>query len=253
MKPNCCAINVAPDITLYHSGPPLDLGPLPSFFYFALSGTESLLLEPFNQPIEFLHGQMIRVFSMTLPGHENNLPATKAIQVWADDYARKLDPINDFLDTFETALHFAIQQKFVDPEKMAVGGLSRGGFVALHAAAREERLKYVLAFAPVTELHKVHEFSSLQDDPAVRSLDLTQVSQKLIHQNIRLYVSNHDTRVNTESCFQFAMSIVKNATAHQVRSPKVDLILYPPIGHQGHGTPPEIFKSGADWIISCLK
>ncbi|HSX13529.1 MAG TPA: prolyl oligopeptidase family serine peptidase [Chlamydiales bacterium] len=251
MKPNCCAINVAPDITLYHSGPPLDYGPLPSFFYFALSGTDSLMLEPYNQPVEFLHGQMIRVFSMTLPGHESNLPASKAIEVWADDLSQKKDPINDFLDAFEKALDFAIQQKFVDPKKIAVGGLSRGGFIALHAAAREERLKYVVAFAPITDLTQVHEFSSIQEK--VRFLDLSQISQKLIQQNIRLYISNHDTRVSTQSCFDFAMSVVKSATSHQIRSPKVEFILYPPIGHQGHGTPPEIFKAGADWIISCLK
>lgn len=253
MKPNCCAINVGPDITLYHSGPPLDLGPLPSFFYFTLSGTDSICLDPFNQPVAFLHGQMIRVFSMTLPGHENDLPASNAMRVWADDFTRKIDPINTFLDSFETALAFAIEQKFVDPTKMAVGGLSRGGFIALHAAAREKRLKFVLAFAPITELNKVKEFAHLQEDPAVRSLNLSQISQKIIHQHLRIYISNHDTRVHTKACVQFALSVVESAGNHQVRSPKVELILYPPIGHQGHGTPPEIFRAGADWISSCLR
>jgi dienelactone hydrolase len=251
MKPNCCAITVAPDITLYHSGPSLDLGPLPSFFYFAVSGNETLLQEPFNQPVEFLNGQMIRVFSMTLPGHEGNLLATKAIEVWADDYAHQRDPLNDFLDQFEIALSFAIQQKFVDPDKMAIGGLSRGGFIALHAAARDQRMKYVLGFAPVTDLHKVEEFSSLE--AIIPILDLKKVSRELIHQNIRLYISNRDTRVDTRSCFEFAMSVVESANQHQIRSPKVELILYPPVGHHGHGTPLEIFKAGADWIASCLK
>lgn len=249
----CCAIHVAPDITLYHVGPPLDLGPLPSFFYFALSGPDSLCKDPFNQPVVFLEGKMIRVFSMTLPGHENELPATEAIQVWADDYARKLDPLNRFLDQFEQALAFAIEQKFVDPNKMAVGGLSRGGFTALHAAARDERLKNVVAFAPVTDLAHVREFKNLQENPAVRALNLSKVCQKLIKQHLRLYISNHDTRVHTRSCIDFAMSVVDHATSNQVRSPFVELILYPPIGHQGHGTPPEIFKAGADWIASCLK
>lgn len=251
MKPNCCAITVAPFITLYHSGPSLDLGPLPSFFYFAVSGNDTLQKEPFNQVVEFLHGQMIRVFSMTLPGHEGNLPPTKAIEVWADDYAHKRDPLNDFLDQFEIALSFAIQQKFVDPNKMAIGGLSRGGFVALHAAARDQRMKYVLGLAPLTDLHQVAEFSYLQ--PIIPILDLKKVSKQLIHQNIRLYISNHDTRVDTRSCFEFAMSVVESANQHQIRSPKMELILYPPVGHHGHGTPPEIFKAGADWIASCLK
>jgi predicted esterase len=242
----CCAINVAPDITLYHSGPPLDLGPLPSFFYFALSGTDSLMLEPYSQPIEFLHGQMIRVFSMTLPGHENGLPAAKAIQLWAEDYERRLDPLSDFLDAFEKAVNFAIEQKFVDPNKMAIGGLSRGSFIAFHAASRDERFKYLLGFAPLTDLSKVKEFTTV---PHFLNLNPT----KLIHQNMRLYVSNHDTRIDTKACLDFAMSVVNSAVSHNVRSPKVEVILYPPVGHQGHGTPPEIFKAGADWIASCLK
>lgn len=251
-KLSCCALTVGPDITLYHVGPPLDLGPLPAFFYFSLSGPDSLTLDPFNQPVQFLQGKMIRVFSMTLPGHECDLPATGAMKVWADDYTKKQDPIDTFLNAFQEALQFTIDQKFVDPTKMAVGGLSRGGFVALHAAAREERLKFVLGFAPITKLYKVKEFSHLQEDPAVRSLDATRLSPNLTKQHIRLHIGNHDTLVDTKSCFEFAMSIVEEANKNHIRSPQVEFLTHPSIGHKGHGTPPEIFRAGADWIASCL-
>ena len=251
MKPH--AIHVAPDIALYHLGPPLDLGPLPSFFYFSLSGTDSLCVDPFNQPVQFLQGKMIRVFSMTLPGHENDLPATEAIKVWADDFSHKKDPIEQFLGAFATALAFAIDKKFVDPNKMAIGGLSRGGFIALHAAARDARLKFVLAFAPITKLHQAREFAALHDDPRVQALDAGHLGHALMHHQLRFYIGNHDSVVNTRSCFDCAMSIVDSAVNHQVRSPKVEFFLYPSIGHRGHGTPPEVFRQGADWIASCLK
>jgi len=249
----CCALTIGPDITLYHMGPPLELGPLPSFFYFCLSGTDSLCTDPFNQPVKFLEGQMIRIFSMTLPGHENRMPATQAMQIWADDYARKLDPIENFLNTLSCAVDFAIQQKFADPEKMAIGGLSRGGFIALHAAARDERFKYVLAFAPITELHRVREFSSLHEDPTVRSLDATHLAKALAHRHLRFYIGNHDTLVDTRSCFNFSMDLVSEAIQKNIRSPRIELSLYPSIGHKGHGTPLEIFSQGANWIASCLK
>lgn len=252
-KLSCCAITAGPDITLYHVGPPLDLGPLPSFFYFSLSGPDSLTLDPFNQPVQFLQGQMIRVFSMTLPGHECNLPPTGAMKIWADDFAKKSDPIDTFLNSFQHALNFAIHQKFVDPNKMAVGGLSRGGFVSLHAAARDERLKTVLAFAPITELYKVKEFSHLQEDPLVRSLNTIHLSRSLIHHHLRLYIGNCDTLVDTKSCFHFAMSVVEEANKYNIRSPKVEFFLHPSIGHKGHGTPPEVFRQGADWIAACLR
>lgn len=249
----CCAINAGPDITLYHTGPSLDLGPLPSFFYFSLSGSDSLTLDPFNQPVQFLHGQMIRVFSMTLPGHENNLPATQAMKVWADDFTQKLDPINSFLDQFAIALDFAIKQKFVNPEKMAVGGLSRGGFIALHAAARDPLLKYVLAFAPITELYKVKEFAHLHEDPQVRSLDAIHLSPSLTDQHIRIYIGNRDTLVDTRASFNFAMSVVDQAHQKNMRSAGIEYFLHPSIGHKGHGTPLEIFRQGADWISSCIR
>lgn len=233
MKPNCSALSVSPDITLYHSGPSLDLGPLPSFFYFSLSGPDSLCLDPFNQPVQFLQGKMIRVFSMTLPGHEPPLEAKDALQVLVDDFAKGRDPIGAFLDSFETALAFAIKEQFVDPKKMTVGGLSRGGGIAFHAAARDERLKQVLAFSPVTKLSSLKEFKSLN----ITSYD----APKLVDKRIRIYISNNDTRVGTRNCFDFVEKLVES-------SPKTELFIYPAIGHQGHGTPPEIFQAGANWI-----
>lgn len=233
MKPNCCALSVSPSNTLYHSGPPLDLGPLPSFFYFSLSGPDSLTLDPFNQPVQFLQGEMIRVFSMSLPGHEPPLEAKDALQLWADDFTKGRDPIGSFLDSFEEALAFAIKEKFVNPEKMTVGGLSRGGLIALHVAAKEERIKQVLAFAPVTKLSKIKEFKSLN----ITSYD----APKLVNKRIRIYISNKDTRVGTRNCFDFVENVVSS-------SPKTELFIYPAIGHLGHGTPPEIFQAGANWI-----
>ncbi len=246
------ALHVAPDVTLYHVGPPLDLGPLPSFFYFALSAPDSLCQDPYNQIVQFLHGQMIRVFSMTLPGHENNLPPTQALKTWADDYTQNLNPIDDFLQNLWTATEFAIQNKFANPEKLAIGGLSRGGFIALHAAARDPRFRFVLPFAPITEIDKLHEFTSIQDAPAIRSLNVMHLKQNLWDRSIRFHIGNHDTLVDTKACFHFVMNLVEEAAHHNLRSPQIELFLHPSMGHKGHGTPMDVFKKGADWISSCL-
>ena len=152
---------------LYHTGPPLDYGPLPSFFYFALSGPDSLTQDPFNQPVQFLLGKMVRIFSMTLPGHENNLPAENAMRLWAEDISSGVDPIEPFLTSISKALDFGIKEGFIDSEKMGVGGLSRGGFIACHVAARDEKIRSLLAFAPLTRLALIKEFSSLQSNPLV--------------------------------------------------------------------------------------
>ncbi len=250
MKAQCSAITVAPDVALYHTGPALDHGPLPSLFYFSLSGPDSLCLDPFNQPIQFLQGKMIRVFSMTLPGHEAGLPAAGAMKIWADDFAKGRNCIGEFLDSAQLAVDFAIKERFVDPSKLAVAGLSRGAFIAAHLAAQDARFRHVLGFAPLTRLCKIKEFASLQENRLAHSLDLSHLGEKLSDRHLRLYIGNDDTRVGTRDCFDFAMSVIHQKKG---RTAQVELIMYPSIGQGGHGTPPDIFKQGADWVASHLK
>lgn len=234
MKNLCNALTVAPDITLYHTGPALDHGPLPSLFYFALSGPDSLTLDPYNQPVQFLHGQMIRIFSMTLPAHENNLPPADAVKIWNEEMAKGLDPISPFLDSVQLAIDFAIREKFVDPHKMATAGLSRGAFIAAHIAARENRFRFLLGFSPLTRVGK---------------LDLNHLAEKLSDRHVRLYIGNCDTRVGTRNCFDFAMALVEHK---KQRTAQVELFISPSIGKEGHGTSPEIFQEGAKWITQLI-
>lgn len=249
MKNRCNALTVAPDVTLFHTGPALDHGPLPSLFYFAISGPDSLCLDPFNQPVQFLQGKMIRVFSMTLPGHENDLPATGAMKIWAEDMAKGRDCVSDFLDSLQLAVDFAIREKFADPTKLATAGLSRGAFIAAHLAARDERFRHLTCFAPMTRLAKIKEFAHMQNNELANRLDLTHLGASLSDRHIQLYIGNEDTRVGTQECFDFAMSMVKHK---KTRAAQVELQIYPSIGQSGHGTPPEIFKQGVDWISSHL-
>ncbi len=250
MNSLCNALTVAPDVTLYHVGPALDHGPLPTLFYFALSGPDSLTLDPFNQPVQFLQGEMIRVFSMTLPGHENGLPASKAIALWAEDLAKGTDCIGDFLDSAQLAVDFAIREQFADPKKMAAAGLSRGAFIAAHLAARESKFRFLLGFAPLTSLSKSKEFAGFPKKDFIQHLDLAHLADQLADRHVRLYIGNCDTRVGTRNCFDFAMALVDRK---KIRTAQVELLISPSIGQMGHGTPPEIFQQGMRWIASHLK
>jgi len=252
MKNLCSALQPdnTPGMALYHTGPALDHGPLPSFFYFALSGQDSLTLDPFNQPVQFLNGEMIRIFSLTLPGHEANLPTTHAMNVWAEDFEKGNTTIHDFLDQAELAIDYAVREKFVNPNKMAVGGLSRGAFIAAHLAARDDRFRHLLGFAPLTQLKKIKEFGHLKDNNLVNSLDLTHLAEKLSDKHVRLYIGNDDTRTGTKEGFDFAMALVEKK---KKRVSQVEMIITPSIGNQGHGTSPEIFQQGSHWIADALK
>lgn len=249
MKNRCNALHVAPDVTLYHTGPALDHGPLPSIFYFALSGPDSLCLDPYNQPVQFLQGQMVRFFSMTLPGHENDLPATGAMSIWASDMAKGENRIESFLQDTQIAIDFAVKEKFADPNRIAAAGLSRGGLIAAHLTARDKRFRHLLGFSPLTRLGIIREFKNLHDNKIANGLDMIHLAEKLSDRHIRFYIGNEDTRVGTRECFDCVMAIVKKK---QSRSAQVELLIYPSIGQMGHGTPPEVFKEGILWVANSI-
>lgn len=246
-------LSIAPDLPLYHVGPSLDLGPLPALFYFALSGADSLSLDPFNQPAQYLQGRMIRIFSLTLPGHEEGLLAANALSLWAEDMRKGIDRIGLFLDQVAQAMDFIIEKKFADPKKMGVMGLSRGGWIALHAAARNANLRFVLGFAPLTQLKLLKEFASLQESPLLNQFNIESLAPLLCTRRIRFYIGNRDTRVGTQECFDFTMRLSEEAAKHGIRTPSVELFITPSIGRDGHGTSPETFREGALWIADGLE
>lgn len=235
-------LHVRKDLALYHVGPPLENGPLPSLFYFALSGPDSLTKDPFNQPVQHL-SKNYRCFSLTIPAHENERSPHTALASWGKDFAEGNNILEPFFNDALEAVQFVIDQKLTDPKKLAIAGLSRGGFLSSHIAARETGFGAILQFAPLTLLSKHKDFTP---SPLVDSLDVHYLVPKLSDRKVRFYIGNKDTLVDTRACFEFAMQLSENCPH---RSPQITFILSPSIGLHGHGTAPETFRSGAEWLI----
>lgn len=229
--------------TIYFEGPALDEGTAPSLIYFALSGQASLYEDPYNQPVLKLAKSGIRTFSWDLPFHDHGSDYRTAMSHWASEYARNPDFLSNFMKICQNNLDFLIQENFVDPSRLAIAGLSRGAFMATHLAALDPRLSIILGFAPLTQPQPIEEFAHLPTH-----VGLSQIAPELIHKQLRYYIGNHDTRVGTDTCFNFVHTLSQTAYNLGVRSPQVELNMYPSIGFKGHGTPPEIFLDGAEWI-----
>jgi len=235
-------------LKIYHKGPSLDQGALPTLFYFAISGQDSLLLDPYNQLISSMDLSKIRAISFDLPAHEGGADPQKAVSVWAKELKSSPKYIDNFLELCLQNIDYLIENKICDPKHIATAGLSRGGLIAAHIAARQPYIHNLLGFAPLTTFKQLHEFENAE----LASLNLEFIIPKLIHKQVRFYVGNRDTRVGTESCFRFVHNLTEQAYTQGVRSPQVELILFPSIGHKGHGTPLNIFQDGARWISSKL-
>lgn len=223
-------------------GPPLEEGPLPTLFYFALSDDESLNLDPFNQLVEFLKNEPIRIFSLTIPGHGPDLDPTKAISRWKELYDQGLDPLSPFFAKAAQTIEQLAAQNILS--KVAVAGLSRGAFCALHIAARTPLIRTVLGFAPLTDLNYLQEFAGFTP----RYLSLEPLIPKLCDRTIRFYIGNRDTRTGSENCFHLVRDLANEAYEQRIRSSPIEMIVGPSIGHKGHGTSPEVFKNGATWL-----
>jgi len=248
----CSALQVSKEICLYHTGPSLDKGPMPGIFYFALSGEDSLCLDPFNQVVQFLTEYPVRVFSLTLPGHEADLPAEDALNVWAEDIRKGVNIFSEFSQMAIEAINFTVEENFVNDDQIALAGLSRGGFLASHVAAKDPRARFILLFAPLTVLGNAKEFQEMRDHPIVQSSNLLQIAESICDRHIRIYIGNRDQRVDTRSAFDLLEKLSEAAFQSKIRSAQIEMMISPSIGHLGHGTAPHIFKSGSDWLIECL-
>lgn len=235
-------------LTIYHKGPPLKEEPLPAIFYFALSGEESLQLDPYNQPVMFLSDASIHIFSFTLPYHGKGFINAEAMAHWANAFSKNTPFLENFLNQVIENIHYLIEKKYVDPSKLAAAGLSRGGFMATQLAAREPLIKYILGYAPLTEPAYMEDFKGLGSKETVSVWSLNNIVDKVYNRDVRFYMGNRDIRVGTELCFNFIKNLTEEAYSKGIRSPPIELILFPSIGHKGHGTPPYIFKAGADWL-----
>ena len=248
----CQTLQTPSGVSIYHTGPKLSADPLPAFFYFALAGDESLCLDPFNQVIAFLSDAPIHCFSLTLPGHGPGFDKTKAIQYYADELRKGNNHFKGFFRDAIDTVSYVIGEGYVDPNRMAAGGLSRGGFAATWLAALDERFENLIAFAPLTDLAYHKDFAAMADNPIMKELDLLQTIPQLVHKRVRYYMGNRDLRVGTDVCFNFLQKLVEASFEAQVRSPQIEMVMSPSIGHMGHGTAPHVFYSGAEWLRQIL-
>ncbi len=234
-------------LTIFHRGPSLDKGALPVFIYFALSGSESLELDPYNQCVKFLEQYQIRIFSFSLPGHPIGADHRHGMAQWSAGLLQSAEYLEEFLQQAVENIDYLISQGLIDINRISTGGLSRGGFIATHLAARHNHIRTVLGFSPLTALRCLHEFDQLPQD-FLDQINLEKQIPLLIGKSIRYYIGNRDMRVGTKTCFDFMQKLTEASFSSGIRSPNCELTIYPSIGHKGHGTPPNIFNDGANWI-----
>lgn len=211
--------------------------PAPTLFVFATDFGNSLRAEEFNKIGRLLAKDGVLCVSLDVPCHGKDQKSGEpgGIGGWRN----RLEKGDTFVPAFTTkasaVLDHLIKEGYTDSSKVAACGTSRGGFIALHFAAAELRVRSVVAFAPVIDLLALREFSGMKEHAATKSLNLIQHADKLAKRRVWLCIGNQDVRVNTDDAIAFTRAVVRAAGAPNTVVP-VELLVMPTMGHSIHAT-----------------
>jgi dienelactone hydrolase len=137
----------------------------------------------------------------------------------------------------------------IDPDRIAVIGTSRGGFMALHVAARDPRIACAVSYAAVTDLAALREFQGAESLPAVRAASLGEQAKRLAGRPVWLTIGANDDRVGTDKAIAFVAAVHAAAVARKTR----DRLSFTVDGEvDGHTTPPAAASASAAWIQGIL-
>lgn len=219
--------------------------PAPIVFNFATSLEESLD-RGYNLTAGHLVAQGWRAVSMDLPAHGRDARPEEALDrlfAWRQRLQAGQNLVEAFTTRFEGVIEDLIAANIADPNRIAVVGISRGAFLALHAAARSRRIKAVMAFVPVTDLLALEQFKGTETDPQITGLNLTRQAPALRSMPIWVTIGTQDPVVSTTACVQFALSIYQEPGP---APPKLELHV---VAAGPHMVPPESYRDAAMWAL----
>jgi dienelactone hydrolase len=210
--------------------------PAPTLFIFANS-----LEDTDKQPIYTevgrrlgRHGFLYVVVEPPCHGEDTKPKEPKQLAGWRYRLENNEPLIAPFTTRASAVLNHLVKEGYTDDKKVAACGTSRGGFLALHWAAVERRIKAVAAISPLTDLLAITEFKGLEKHEATRALSAENLAPKLAGRPIWVSIGNDDQRVSTDAAIALTRKLTAAGAAAR-KDPKqvipVELIVAPTVGH----------------------
>ena len=168
---------------------------------------------------------------------------------WSHKVSQGVNFVAEFNRRLSSALDYLIEERIADPERIAICGTSRGGFLALHGAINDKRIKCVAAFSPVTDLFVLHEFKSNPKKKLIKEINLLNYINQLAYRKVWIVIGDQDKRVGTDHAVKLARE-VSNLSNNLQTTGKVYLhVMSEP---RGHTVPDGADKMAAKWIVKEL-
>jgi dipeptidyl aminopeptidase/acylaminoacyl peptidase len=221
--------------------------PAPTLFVFASRLEDSLGNKDYNKAASILVSHGYLAVSLDLPCHGQDEKAGEptGLSGWRDRMEKGDDLVPGFIKKVSAVLDYLIGEGYTDRQRVLASGTSRGGFIAMHFAAADPRVRCVAAFAPVTNLLTLREFAGMEQHPATNAMALVHQAEKLADKSVWIIIGNNDERVGTDYAIALARKIAA-AWKHSDRPANVEIHVVPSMGH---GLPPYAHDEAAAWLL----
>jgi dienelactone hydrolase len=185
--------------------------------------------------------------SIDLPchGRESRNGEPSGLSGWSHRANRQENFVADNNARLASVLDHVIKTGQTDPQRIAACGTSRGGFLAIHFAAYDSRVRCAAGFAPVTDLSALSEFKAIEDKPFVAQLSLSAQADKLAGRPVWIVIGDQDERVGTDRAIEFCSRLTAATRSQQLDSQAELHVLPEP---RGHTTPSGSGERAAEWV-----
>lgn len=224
--------------------------PAPTLFIFAQSIEANLSKDEFFEVGRIVEQRGYICASLDVPCHGSDKREGEPVGLdgWRFRIENGENPFERFASQSSQVLDYLIEQEYSDPANIAVCGSSRGGFAAAHFAAKDQRVRSIIAMSPVTKLSALREFNGLEDHALTNSTSLIHLSEELAGRSLWLIIGNRDSRVSTDFSVEFAESVVQTSskTTQDTNLIDVSLQVLPSLGHH---CPDRTHEMAAEWLL----
>lgn len=228
-------------------------GPSPTLITAAVNMQDTLHCSAYNRCAVRLNQQGWLCVSIDIPGHGRDVRPNELVDSlsnWSARIANNENLVAEYTARVSRVLDFLVREKWTDADRIAFSGTSRGGFLALHAAAADPRITTVAAFAPVTKLSSLREFAALSEHRLAASLSVARFAKDLSSKKIWLAINTIDERVDSGEAWAAVQAIAREKLSTGCPAGSVEMHLMPRAvsDSNGHGLAESAYKIAADWI-----
>lgn len=222
--------------------------PAPTLIILSGVAEDTIAKPSFFQAGRYLAPRGWLCASIDLPCHGSQETPTsgKGLGGWSKRATAGDDFVAEFNGRMKKAVDYLIAEKLADPEKLAICGTSRGGFLACRYAAFDPRIKAAVGYSPVTDLRQLSEFRKSTGVASIDQMGLAAHVDELVGRPVFLVIGDRDGRVGTDAAVTFARKLSAAAVEKKVPSGVELHVVSEP--RADHTTPAGYDDASARWL-----